>query len=180
MRRLKNLNIRKSIEQNKLVYSENWLDKFDTVTIYMFFSSGFIMPFLVYFNPYRDYSKTGIEFYLLFIFSLFCAFTIYRKATEKRLTKIVSKYNAEENKLLINQYCEKKGFEKQRNSGNIIIYNSLNYLAINPIFQTSRIFILYKNEIYLTMIKENQKMNIPVLFSQISLRRDIKKLCQQS
>ncbi|WP_291286421.1 hypothetical protein [Flavobacterium sp.] len=179
MRRLKNLNRRKSIEQNKLVYSESWLDKFDTIILYLFFSWGFLMPFLVYFNPHRDYSKTGIEFYLLFIFSLFCAFTIYRKATEKQLTKIISKYNAEENKLLINQYCEKKGFEKHRNSGNIIIYNNLNPLAINSMFQTSRIFILDKNDIYLTMIKENQKLNIPILFSQISLKRDIKNLCQQ-
>lgn len=177
MRSLKNLNIKKSIEQNKLIFSENWFDKFDTIIIYMFFSWGFLMPFFVYFNPYRDYSKTGIEFYLLFIFSLFCAFTIYRKATEKRLAKIVSKYNLEENKLLINRYCKKRGFEKHRNSGNLLIYNSLNYLAINPRFQTSRIFILDKNDIYLTMIKENQKMNIPVLFSQISLKRDIKKLC---
>jgi len=178
MRSLKNLNIRKSIEQRKLVYSENWFDKFDAITIYMFFSWGFLMPFLVYFNPYRDYSKTGIEFYLLFIFSLFCGFTIYRKATEKQLTKIVSKYNAEQNKLYINEYCQKKGFEKYRNSGNVIIYNNLNYLAINSRFQTSRIFILDKNDVYFTMIKENQKMNIPVLFSQIFLKRDIKKLCQ--
>ena len=109
---------------------------------------------------------------------IFCVFTIYRKATEKQLTKIISKYNSEENKLLINKYCERKGFEKHRNSGNIIIYNKLNYLAINPRFQTSRIFILDKNDIYLTMIKENQKLNIPVLFSQISLKRDIKRLCQ--
>ena len=179
MRSLKNLNIRKSIEQNKLVYSEDWLEKFGTITLYLFFSWGFLIPFLVYFNPYRDNSKTGIEFYLLFIFSLYCAFTIYRKATEKCLTKIVSKYNTEENKLLINQYCEKKGFKKHKNSGSVIIYNSLNYLAINPRFQTSRIFILDKNDIYLTMIKENQKLNIPVLFSQISLKRDIENLCQK-
>ena len=172
MRSLKNLNIKKSIEQNKLVYSEDWFDKFDRIAIYMFFSWGFLTPFLVYFNPHRDYSKTGIEFYLLFIFSLFCAFTIYRKATEKQLTKIVSKYNAEENKLLINEYCEKKGFEKYRNSGNIIIYN-----RHNPRDQTSRIFILDKNNIYLTMIKEGHKFNFPVLFSQISLKRDIKNLC---
>ncbi|SNR25531.1 hypothetical protein SAMN04487979_101437 [Flavobacterium sp. ov086] len=178
MRRLKNLNIRKSIEQNKLVYSENWFDKFDTITIYLFFTWAFLTPFLVYFNPYRDKSKTGIEFYLFFIFSFYSLYVIYRKATEKHLTKITSKYNKEENKLLINEYCEKKGFEKHRNSGNLIIYNNLNYLAINSRFQTSRIFILDKNDIYLTIIKENQKMNIPVLFSQISLKRDIKKLCQ--
>jgi hypothetical protein len=178
MRRLKNLNIKKSIELNKLVYSEDWFDIFDRIAIYMFFSWGFLTPFLVYFNSHRDYSKTGIEFYLLFIFSLFCAFTIYRKATEKQLTKIVSKYTAEENKLYINEYCKKKGFEKHRNSGNVIIYNVRNYQSINPIYQTSRIFILDKNNIYLTMIQESHKFNFPVLFSQIFLKRDIRDLCQ--
>lgn len=177
MRRLKNLNIEKSIAKSKLVYSESWFDILDTIILFLFFSFGFICPFLVYFDPYRDQSKTGTEYYLLFFMSAFFAYAIYRKATEKHLTKIISKYDAEKNKLLINQYCEKKGFEKQRNSGNVIIYNSLNYLAINPRFQTSRIFILDKNDIYFTMIKENQKMNIPVLFSQISLKRDIKNLC---
>ncbi|WP_281231224.1 hypothetical protein [Flavobacterium gelatinilyticum] len=178
MRRLKNLNYKKSIEKNKLIYSEDWFDKFDTISIYMFYSVLFLMPFLVYFNPHRDYSKTGIEFYLLFIFSFYALYTIYRKATEKLLTKIVSKYDVEKNRILINEYCKKNGFEKYRDAKNIIVYNNLNYLAINPRFQTSRIFILDKNDIYLTMIKENQKMNIPVLFSQISLKRDIKNLCQ--
>lgn len=177
MRSLKNLDIRKSIEQNKLIYSEDWFDKFDTIMIYMCFSVAFVVPFLIYFDPYRDYSKTGIEFYLFFILSFHSLHVIYRKATEKKLTKIVSKYNAQENKLIINEYCENKGFEKRRNSGNLIIYNNLNYLAINSRFQTSRIFILDKNDIYFTMIKENQKMNIPVLFSQIVLKRDIQKLC---
>lgn len=177
MRSLKNLNITKSIERNQLVYSEDWLDKFDKITIYLFFSWCFLMPFLVYFNPYRDYSKTGIEFYLLFIFSFYALYVIYRKATEKQLSKIESKFDAEKNRFLINEYCKVKGFEKYRDAKNIIIYNNLNYLAINPRFQTSRIFILDKNNIYLTMIKENQKLNVPVLFSQISLKRDIKKLC---
>lgn len=178
MRRLKNLNIAKSIERNQLVYSEDWLDKFDTIIIYMFFTWCFIMPFLVYFNPYRDYSKTGIEFYLLFIFSIYALYVIYRKATEKNLRKIVSQFDAEKNRSLINEYCKEKGFEKYRDAKNIIIYNNLNYLAINPRFQTSRIFILEKNDIYLTMIKENQKLNIPVLFSQNNLMRDINQLCK--
>lgn len=177
MRNLKNLNIKKSIESGKLVYSEDWLDKFGTYVFYLFCCSGFIFPFLIYFDPYRNYSKTGFEYYLLFIFSVFFIYSFYRKAFEKHLTIIESKYDIEKNRLLINEYCEKKSFEKYRNSKNIIIYNKLNYLAINPRFQTSRIFILDKNDIYLTMIKENQKLNIPVLFSQISLKRDIKRLC---
>ena len=46
----------------------------------------------------------------------------------------------------------------------------------NPNYKISRIFLLKENIIYFTIIREN-KLNTPVLFSQISLRRDIKNLC---
>ncbi|MFH6992784.1 hypothetical protein [Flavobacterium sp. FlaQc-48] len=176
MRSLKNLNVRKSIEHNKLVYSESWLDKFGSFVFYSFCCSGFISPFLIYFDPYRDHSKTGFEYYLVFILSIFFAYSFYKKATEKRLTKIISKYNAEENKLLINEYCEKKGFEKYKNLNNIIIYNTEMAYNFNPNYKISRIFLLRGNSIYLTMIRQD-KLNTPVLFSQISLKRDIKNLC---
>ncbi|PWB22113.1 hypothetical protein, partial [Flavobacterium sp. HTF] len=105
MRKLKDLNIKKSIEKNKLVYSEDWFEKFGAIVLYLFFSWGFVLPFLVYFNPYRDRSETGTEYYLLFAFSIFFAYSIYRKATEKYLTKIESSYEAEKNKAIITDYC---------------------------------------------------------------------------
>ena len=71
MRNLKNLNIDESIKRKKLIYTENWFGKLDQIVIYIFFSWGFVLPFLVYFNPNRDFTKTGIEYYLLFIFSIF-------------------------------------------------------------------------------------------------------------
>src|SRR5690606_4185606 len=66
VRNLKNLNIDESIKRKKLIYTENWFDKLDQIVIYIFFSWGFVLPFLVYFDPHRDYTKTGIEYYLLF------------------------------------------------------------------------------------------------------------------
>ena len=176
MRNLKELNITESIKREKLIYTENWFDKLDRIVIYLFFTWGFVLPFLVYFNPHRDFSKTGIEFYLIFIFSIFCAYVIFRKATEKKLTKIESEFDTEKNKELINEYCQKMGFEKYRNSKNIIIYNSVNPLSINSNYKTSRIFLIDKNKIYLTMLKENYKLNIPILFSQMFLKKDIEKL----
>lgn len=176
VRNLKELNITESIKREKLIYTENWFDKLDRIVIYLFFTWGFVLPFLVYFNPHRDFSKTGIEFYLIFIFSIFCAYIIFRKATEKKLTKIESEFDTEKNKELINEYCQKMGFEKYRNSKNIIIYNSVNPLSINSNYKTSRIFLIDKNKIYLTMLKENYKLNIPILFSQMFLKKDIEKL----
>lgn len=177
MRSLKNLDVKKSIELNKLVYSESWFDIFGTFVFYLFCCYGFIMPFLIYLDSYRDYSKTGFEYYLIFILSLFFAYSIYRKATEKFLTKIESKNDIEKNKLLINEYCEKKGFEKYRNSKNVIIYNTEIPFNFNSNYKISRIFLLSESKIYLTILRED-KLNIPVLFSQISLKRDIKNVCQ--
>ena len=59
VRSLNKLDIEKSIELKKLVYVESWFDKLDRFVIYIFFSWGFILPFLIYFDPYRVYSKTG-------------------------------------------------------------------------------------------------------------------------
>ncbi|UOK42188.1 MULTISPECIES: hypothetical protein [Flavobacterium] len=179
MRNLKKLDVEKSIELKKLVYVENWFDKLDRFVIYIFFSWGFVLPFLIYFDPHRDYSKTGFEYYLIFILSLFCAYVVYRKATEKKLCEIISKYDAEENRKLINEYCEKMGYEKYRNSKNIIIYNTESSFNINPEYKISRIFLLDNKSVYLTMIKENYKLNIPVLFSQLILKKDIKKITKK-
>lgn len=177
MRRLKNLNIEKSIAKSKLVYSESWFDILDTIILFLFFSFGFICPFLVYFDPYRDQSKTGTEYYLLFFMSAFFAYAIYRKATEKHLTKIISKYDAEKNRVIITEYCKKLGLERAANSKEIIIYNKLDSYGISALYQSSRIFILDKNNIYITMIKKGYKTNFPVLLSQLLLKADIKKLC---
>ena len=79
----------------------------------------------------------------------------------------------------INEYCQKMGFEKYRNSKNITIYNSVNTLSLNSNYKISRIFLLDNKKVYLTMIKENYKMNIPVLFSQIILKKEIEKLIKK-
>ena len=71
------------------------------------------------------------------------------------------------------------GFEKYRNSKNITIYNSVNTLSLNSNYKISRIFLLDNKKVYLTMIKENYKMNIPVLFSQIILKKEIEKLIKK-
>ena len=179
MRNLKNLNIEESIKCKKLIYTESWFDKIDQVVIYLFFTWGFILPFLIFFNPHRNQAERGIEYYVIFVFSLFCGYVIFRKATEKKLTEINSHFDAEENRKLINEYCKEKGFEKYRNSKNIIIYNSESSFNINPNYKVSRIFLLDNQSLYITVIKENYKLNIPVLFSQIFLRKDIEKITRK-
>jgi hypothetical protein len=95
------------------------------------------------------------------------------------LTEIESQFDTEKTKEIINEYCQKMGFEKYSNSKNITIYNSVNTLSLNSNYKISRIFLLDNKKVYLTMIKENYKMNIPVLFSQIILKKEIEKLIKK-
>ncbi|WP_333852339.1 hypothetical protein [Epilithonimonas sp.] len=176
MRQIKNLDIKESIEKKKLIYKESWLDIFDKITIYIFFLWGAILPFLVFFDPDRDFSKTGFEYYLLFLGTIFCLYVIYRKATEKKLIKLKSNYTQEKNRKVITEYFEQNSYERYRNALNILIYNEENDFYFNPNYQTSRIILLDNSDVYITVIKENFKLNVPVLYKHISLREDLKKL----
>jgi len=48
-----------------------------------------------------------------------------------------------------------------------------------PGYKTSRIFLLHNQSIYLTMIRDTYRFNIPVLFSQILLKKDIEKIMRK-
>lgn len=68
------------------------------------------------------------------------------------------------------------GFEKYRNAKNIIIYNSNKFYDLNSNYKKSRIFLFEGRKIYFTMIQDGWRLNVPVLFSQIILKNEIKKL----
>ena len=90
MIRLKNLQFSESINQQKLVFDEGWFNKLHRIFVYLFFCVWGVLPFLIYFDPHRNYSQKGIEYYLVFFFTIFCAYVIYRKASEKKLNKLSS------------------------------------------------------------------------------------------
>ncbi|OAH70933.1 hypothetical protein AXA65_12315 [Chryseobacterium sp. FP211-J200] len=117
-----------------------------------------------------------MEYYFLFLATIFCLYVIYRKATEKNLTMIKSKYLQDKNREIITKYFEKNNFERYRSASNILIYNEENDFSLNPNYQTSRIILLDKDFIYMAVIKENFRLNIPVLTKHIFLKRDLKKL----
>ncbi|CAM3586677.1 hypothetical protein FSS13T_22600 [Flavobacterium saliperosum S13] len=173
MRQLKNLNVHKSINTKSLIFEENFGDKLDRITIYLFFTYFGIMPYL-----YADFSKDNqnIYYFISSLLSLFCLYVVYRKATEKNLNKIETFNSLEINREIINNYCKQKGYQKQRNSNNILIYIEENPYTLSNSYHTSRIFLLDNNDVYFTIIKDNFRLNIPVLISQIILKSDMKKI----
>jgi hypothetical protein len=179
MRNLKALNIKKSIESSKLVFDEAWIDKFDKWVIYLLCIWGFVLPFTIFFDPYRDTNKTGGEYYIVFFLSLISIYVLYRKATEKMLTEIIAKSDIDKNIELVNNYCSELGFEKYRNSKNLIIYNSESAFGWGSQHQVSRIFMFKENKVYFTIIKDGFKLNTPVLFSQFILKNDLTKLLRK-
>lgn len=174
MRVLRNLNISKSIANGKLIIRENWFEKLDRIMVFFFHTIFFCMPFLVFFDPHKDSNQEGIEYYLLFTLSLFSLYVIYRKFSEFRLCKITSRNTLDENKELIKEFFLQKGYELNRNSKKLLVFNSDNGFSSN--YKTSRIFLFDGNDVYFTMIKSNFRMNLPVLFSHFFVQNEIKKL----
>lgn len=176
MRELKQLNIEESITQEKLIFKESWLDKFDTIIIYLFFGWASVIPFIIYFDPHRNQNETGIFYYVPFLLTLLGIWVIYRKATEKKLIKVSSKFYEDENRELIKVYFNKEKFEKNRDSKRLIIFNEDADFNINPNYKTSYIFLFDKNYVLFTVIKERFKLNLPTLIKHLILKRDLKKL----
>ena len=179
MRNLKALNTEKSIESSKLVFDETWVDKFEKWGLYLLCFYVFVLPFTIFFDPYRDINKTGNEYYIVFFLSIISTYIFYRKATEKKLTEIIGKSDIDKNKELVNNYCSELGYEKYRNSKILLIYNSENLFGWGSQHQVSRIFMFKENKIYFTIIKDGFKLNFPVLFSQFILKNDLLKLLQK-
>jgi len=183
MRNLKDIDINKSLEQRKLIYPEKWFEKLDSPGIYLVCLVFFSLPFLIYFDPHRDKSKTGIEFYLLFIVSLFSIYAIYRKATEKMLSEIVSQNNVAENKKLVKKYCEKLGYVQSKDSKgsqNLYIFDATGFISMSPADKTSRIFIFDNQSIYFTTIRDSVIWNSPVFTTHRILKNDLRKLVLNS
>lgn len=176
MRKLEQLNIDESINQQKLIFKESWLDKLDAIAIYFFFTWAAILPFILYFDPHRDRTETGFIYYLLFLMTFFSVYVIYRKATDKKLIKISTNNNQEQNRTLINSYCLRENFEKHKDTKDLIIYNEDADFNINPEYKTSYIFVLSDNKVLFTILKERYKLNLPTLTKHLVVKADLKKL----
>ncbi|AWI26864.1 hypothetical protein HYN49_13665 [Flavobacterium pallidum] len=130
---------------------------------------------MIYFDPYKS-KTTGLEYYLIFILSVFGIYSIYKKATEKNLTEIVGSADITYNKELLMKYCAKRGFDLYRDSKKLIIYNSNHTFGFGSDNNTSRIIFFDKDKLLVTVIKDGFRANPPILFSDTLFKREIKNL----
>ena len=76
----------------------------------------------------------------------------------------------------MNNYCFDLGFDRVRNSKNLIIFNSDKAFGLGSNYHICRIFIFKENRVYFTVIQDSYRSNVPVLFTQFILKKDLEKL----
>lgn len=180
MRELKNLDISKSIESKKLIFEENWIDKFDIFTSYLAFSALAISSFLTLFviNPNSENDRVGY-----YIFALVIIFSLYAfccKFSEKHLKKIKFDIHREDAKQRILEYGKNNDYRISKISNDLIFFNEPTSDSLFGNFEKT-ICIFFKEDcILFTVIKEGFRINMPVLFSQHFIKSDLKKALKRS
>ena len=176
MRRITKIDIDGSVLRHKLIFQEEWLDKFDRFVVYIFFSGLVIYPTLTIFEA--DFNNPNDKFISLTILPLcmlFGLYVIYRKATEKHLFTVTTPFDRQKNKQILLSYADKQQLEIYRKSNDCVILNE-SIGDFNPSYKKSMVFILKDNQVLFTILKDQYKLNLPTLTSHLFLRHDLKKL----
>lgn len=176
MRRIVKINIEESVSQNKLIFQEEWLDKFDRMVVYLF-GSGIVLFSILTLNK-ADFTNPNEKFIALSILPLsivFGLYVVYRKATEKRLFTLTTPFDRQKNKQILLNYADKQQLEVYRKSNDCLILNE-SISDFNPSYKKSMVFILKDNQVFFTILKDQFKLNLPTLTSHLYLKHDLKKL----
>lgn len=179
MRTLRNLDITKSIESKKLIFEEDWSDKFDNFTNYLIFIAIITCSLLCLkeINPLSSNDRVG--YYLFPLITVFCLYGFYCKFSEKHLKEIKFYIHREEAKQKILEYGKKYNYRISKISDNLVFLNEPidDYSFRN---QEKTILVFFKNDTILyTVIKEGVRLNPPVLFSQHFTNRDLREILQK-
>lgn len=176
MRRITKIDIDESVSRHKLIFQEEWLDKFDRFVVYISFGGFIIYPALTIFEA--DFSNPNDKFIsltLLPLSILFGLYVVYRKATEKLLFVLKTPFDRQKNKQILLYYADNQQLEVYRKSNDCIILNE-SIGDFNQSYKKSMVFILKGNQILFTILKDQYKLNLPTLTSHLFLKHDLEKL----
>lgn len=171
MERMNNLNIGESLEEGKLVFSESFSNKTGDIMLYVVLGFFVLLPFYLLLVQ----SQLNPVFYLLFFLAGFSLYIIYRKAVEKRLISMSSRYGLKKNIALIRSYCENKGMTTIMSSENCAIFSEADFFYLDSEAAILRVFLFKNNEVYFTIVKDNPRVNLPVV-TRYFLRNDLKQM----
>ena len=172
-----NINYEKTFSKRKLVLKTKWLDVADSVVFYFAAIFFFVCLYLTYkelnlANPNDQFIAHGV----LPLAGLFAIALLYKKITEKRLLIIETPLNKVQTRQLIRNAVKSWGWNVRSDNAN--------YLQATTGFEFSwgkQVTILFDSgKLYLNVMSDNPMVRMPVLFSDRSIRYDIKKLLEAS
>lgn len=165
MRKLKNLNIEKSIATKKLQYTKSWGDYLDSVLFYFFIVFGFIIVPLKFYSSKVNYHDPYDKFLAICVLPIVISIGIYlvfNKLTENFLKRIKTKFSKTQNQQLILEFAKNQGYSVRRKSKNCII---LDKYYSNQIHRKTAIIFLIDHMIYYIMISSSYIINPPTFIS---------------
>jgi hypothetical protein len=176
MREIRKINVAESVSKRRLIFDESWMDKLNRLAVVIFFGQLIYLPLIVmYYENFANTKEISILHWILLILIVIGLYGIIRALTEKHLIKITTVHDKQTIRTALLDYADRNKFEIYRDSNNCIILNSPNYLDLSSYTCKTRIFFFKDGLLLFTVIRDNLKINLPVLFTHLLIRRDITK-----
>jgi hypothetical protein len=174
MREIRKINVSESIKKRQLIFDESWMDKFNTLAVLILFGQLIYLPLIVVnYDNLANTEETPTIYWTFPILILIGLYVIIRGLTEKRLIKVTTMHDKQTIRTALLDYADRNKFEVYRDSANCIILNSPNYMDLSSSTCKTRIFLFKDGLLLFTVIRDNFKINLPVLFTHLFIKRDI-------
>ena len=171
------IDFEKTLQKRRLVLTPKWLDIVDTFVF--FFAATFFIASLGLTFKEADLSNPNdkaIAYGLLPIAGLFAIVLMVKKATEKKMLLIKTDVKKGHARELITKAFKTWGWK--------IHTNTENYLQATTGFEFKwgkQVTVLFDHgTVFINVMSDNPMVRMPVLFSDRSIRHDIKKILEAS
>jgi len=178
VRQLKNIDTELSIREQKLIFEESWTDVFGRYTLYFLFGVMIYYPVVtLYYNDLSNANDRFMAFAIFPIVILLAAYVIYCKATEKNLRMMTTALSQEENRAVLLSFARNQGLQVYCNTKSLLILNQ-SFDSFNPSYKQTTVVVMQDNQIGFTIIRDQMKLDLPVLTSRFFLAKDLRRLFQ--
>ena len=176
MRQIDQIEFKKSIDKQRLIYKGEWIDILQTT--FLFFIFGVMVFYLVLFarNSNLHNNNTIPAWVISALIFLFCLYILYRRIREPHLLEIKTKFNCQTTRQLLLDYFSQQSLKIHTDSSGLLIFHHEQNNFGNNSYGKSIVILMLDNSMYFTILNSGWRLDIPVLTSHISLRHDLKKL----
>jgi hypothetical protein len=168
-----NFNFEETIRKKSVVFNAKWFNILDFI-IFNITVINFIVCLVLIFRiaDLKNPNERFVVYTILPITLVFTLFMWYKKLVEKRLLVIETKLNKNEARQKITQMVKSWQWKVQRSNANYLQATT----EMEVFARGKKVIIIYcDNKIYLNVLSDNYKIRMPVLFSDISIKKDIEK-----